>query len=445
MTLNSRQLPSAMSDIRSGVKAIDQTYNYDNQGNISALTDKQNSAFSLSNMTYDGLDRLTAITSRWGTNIAHVGSISYDKTGNITKYNVGKTNLTYTHTNNRVDKIKNSTGAEAYSFAYDSRGNVTNNKLRTFSFNRANQLDCSALTHQSACATGTNRYIYDGFNRRVKTTDATGISYSMYSQDGTLLFKHKDGFDTNYIYLGKKLIARSEDAFAPQTSGSSRQHNLPFGETVETPKNDVGYTGHKFDTDLGLSYMQQRYYDPAVGVFYSPDPVGFRDVHSFNRYVYANNNPYQYTDPTGMCSEENSGSQIACSLEDALTDVIEPIVEDAFESVGVENVPAEHRDPEGTLAYEAPENQVVTETLAVVAGVIKAKTNAKHRKKTKGANKKDKQQVDDAANQADVKDRKGFGKFIEKEKKLSGRGGSDNFSYGELIDLAKEFKANGGK
>ena len=74
---------------------------------------------------------------------------------------------------------------------------------------------------------------------------------------------------------------------------------MPFGETVEAPKNDVGYTGHQFDTDLGLSYMQQRYYDPAVGVFYSPDPVGFRDVHSFNRYVYANNNPYKYGDPDG--------------------------------------------------------------------------------------------------------------------------------------------------
>ncbi|WP_435274237.1 RHS repeat-associated core domain-containing protein [Psychrobium sp. nBUS_13] len=45
--------------------------------------------------------------------------------------------------------------------------------------------------------------------------------------------------------------------------------------------------------------MQARYYDPVIGRFYSNDPVGFRDVHSFNRYVYANNNPYKYTDPTG--------------------------------------------------------------------------------------------------------------------------------------------------
>lgn len=45
--------------------------------------------------------------------------------------------------------------------------------------------------------------------------------------------------------------------------------------------------------------MQARYYDPVIGRFYSNDPVGFRDIHSFNRYAYANNNPYKYTDPDG--------------------------------------------------------------------------------------------------------------------------------------------------
>jgi uncharacterized protein RhaS with RHS repeats len=49
-------------------------------------------------------------------------------------------------------------------------------------------------------------------------------------------------------------------------------------------------------------YMQARYYDPVIGRFYSNDPLGFRDVHSFNRYAYANNNPYKFTDPTGKSS-----------------------------------------------------------------------------------------------------------------------------------------------
>jgi uncharacterized protein RhaS with RHS repeats len=47
--------------------------------------------------------------------------------------------------------------------------------------------------------------------------------------------------------------------------------------------------------------MQQRYYDPLIGRFYSNDPVGFTASNPmmFNRYAYANNNPYKYTDPDG--------------------------------------------------------------------------------------------------------------------------------------------------
>jgi RHS repeat-associated protein len=84
------------------------------------------------------------------------------------------------------------------------------------------------------------------------------------------------------------------------------EHYSPFGEKVdnleESIDNSVGYTGHQHDSDTGLTYMQARYYDPVIGRFYSNDPIGFRDIHSFNRYAYANNNPYKYIDPTGEAS-----------------------------------------------------------------------------------------------------------------------------------------------
>jgi soluble lytic murein transglycosylase-like protein len=44
--------------------------------------------------------------------------------------------------------------------------------------------------------------------------------------------------------------------------------------------------------------MQQRYYDPATLRFISTDPVS-ADPLNFNRYWYANNNPYTYVDPDG--------------------------------------------------------------------------------------------------------------------------------------------------
>ncbi|WP_369742327.1 RHS repeat-associated core domain-containing protein [Pseudidiomarina sp. PP-1MA] len=86
----------------------------------------------------------------------------------------------------------------------------------------------------------------------------------------------------------------------------SRRHYQPFGDTYEAPSDDIGYTGHKYDNDSGLSYMQARYYDPVIGRFYSNDPVDFlghvqhgNPTMGFNRYAYAYNNPYKYKDPTG--------------------------------------------------------------------------------------------------------------------------------------------------
>ena len=86
----------------------------------------------------------------------------------------------------------------------------------------------------------------------------------------------------------------------------------PYGAQVAGPvKDGPGYTGHVQDVATGLTYMQQRYYDPQVGVFLSGDPVTAYDrpIAGFNRYRYAANNPYKFTDPDGRC-ETTTGSRI---------------------------------------------------------------------------------------------------------------------------------------
>jgi RHS repeat-associated protein len=113
----------------------------------------------------------------------------------------------------------------------------------------------------------------------VKKNGATA-SYSVYNKSGQLLLTDGPQGVTRYIYLGSQLIAR-------------------IGNTAAA-EDKPGYTGHLEDDDLSLTYMQQRYYDPVVGRFYSNDPVGFTgEPETFNRYSYANNNPYKYTDPDG--------------------------------------------------------------------------------------------------------------------------------------------------
>ena len=53
--------------------------------------------------------------------------------------------------------------------------------------------------------------------------------------------------------------------------------------------------------------MGARYYIPLIGRFTGVDPVDFKEenTHSFNRYAYANNNPYKYVDPDGRQAEVN--------------------------------------------------------------------------------------------------------------------------------------------
>lgn len=93
----------------------------------------------------------------------------------------------------------------------------------------------------------------------------------------------------------------------------------PYGGSVGAGIEDgPGFTGHVSDKSTGLTYMQQRYYDPDVAQFLSVDAVTATSdpVGSFGRYRYANSNPYRFIDPDGRqgCS---LGTRI-CMSEGAL-------------------------------------------------------------------------------------------------------------------------------
>lgn len=85
-----------------------------------------------------------------------------------------------------------------------------------------------------------------------------------------------------------------------------REEYAPYGDRirVEDPTNTHGFTGKFHEEDLGLTYFGARWYDPVAGRFMGVDPVEYRegDIHSFNRYAYANNNPYKFVDPDGRMS-----------------------------------------------------------------------------------------------------------------------------------------------
>ena len=100
-----------------------------------------------------------------------------------------------------------------------------------------------------------------------------------------------------YNKTGVKLVSYSYDPWGKCTVTYSNG-----GASTSAVKNNLRYRGYYLDSDLGLYYLQSRYYDPNTYRFISPDSVmsGVNgSLHGFNLYVYCFNNPINMTDAQG--------------------------------------------------------------------------------------------------------------------------------------------------
>ena len=67
---------------------------------------------------------------------------------------------------------------------------------------------------------------------------------------------------------------------------------------TSTLDNLASFQGHITDPATGLVYMRNRWMDPEMGRFMSPDPLGYRDGAS--EYALTRNNPASGSDPLGL-------------------------------------------------------------------------------------------------------------------------------------------------
>ncbi len=324
LTQNDRGLPERSRDVYGGVPRLDDSYDYDENGNVAGISDATTGHRGDRTMTYDGLDRLTDVVSpMYGATGAHY---TYDVLDNLIKVQIGGT-AARTHyycydAAWRLTNLKTGScaGTSVIGLGYDVQGNLANKNGTAFGFDYGNRLRSVSTAPES-------KYVYDGHGRRVN--DEVGADKnSFYGQNGQLAFVSDLRLQqySNYYYLNGSLVAIRDKPFG-QDAVVKYQHTdalgspvavtdanrvviekneyEPFGKVINHPlKDGPGYTGHVSDATTSMLYMQERYDDPGLGRTLSVDPVTAHstgDYRYFNRYAYAFNNPYTFKDPDGRC------------------------------------------------------------------------------------------------------------------------------------------------
>ncbi len=324
MQQNERQLPARSTD--TGV--LDFDTRFDANGNVSDIFDLALGPVYNRHMYYDGLDRLVEAGSHgFGGDAWH--RFTYDALDNLKSWTLRgvKDHHYWYDSRNQLTNVRDWAGNTVIGLTYDVQGNLRAKNGVTHSFDLGNRL---------RGVVGSETYRYDALGRRILASSPTaGNVLSHYAQDGRLVFQSdgRKGVGREFVHLAGSLIAQREynaagatitylhtDALGSPVASTNqagavveRTHYEPYGAPIGKVVDGPGYTGHVMDGATGLSYMQQRYMDPQLGVFLSVDPVTAyqQPVGQFNRYRYANNNPYKFTDPDGR------QSVVACAMNPA--------------------------------------------------------------------------------------------------------------------------------
>ncbi|WP_258392087.1 RHS repeat domain-containing protein [Stenotrophomonas maltophilia] len=306
--LNARMLPSQLKD----GTASELLCQYGANGDVSAITDRQQGAAHDIRMGYEGQGRLTlAQSASFGGDDAF--RYTYDAQDNLLSVKLAgvRSQQFWYDARNQLTNVRDDAGATVTGLTWDVQGNLSLRNGRKYDFDFGNRL----REVQEA-----ERYACDAYGRRAVAYDAQGQRLrAMYSLAGKVVHDERRGKGASeYIHVGGRLLATRSptgvtwmhvDALGSPvavTDGTGsvveRRRFEPYGaELGGLVKDGLGYTGHVSDSATGLSYMQRRYMDPQLGVFLLVDPVTAYEqpVGQFNRYRYAVGNPYRYIDPDG--------------------------------------------------------------------------------------------------------------------------------------------------
>ena len=328
----------------SGELLYSESNTYDGNGSLLERTTSGSAVTSTNaQYTYDALDRLLSASVDGSTT-----TYTYDVMGNrLTKNTDGvETAYTYDLCNKLLEEVTEKLTDETTlfvttSYSYDAVGNltekVTPDGTVTYTYDALNQL--SNVTNLDG-TWQTSTYDASGIRSMISEN---GITTEYVNFNGLVLGGYdKDHTQTEHYYYGTGLLATELLTKTEEPDGSGYSKNLYYyvknshgdvigltdnnGTLTETytydafgtltyiqSLNEEGmlaqtdtalsrflYAGEQYDEVSGFYYLRARRYDTTVGRFTQEDTY-LGDGR--NLYVYVQNNPLKYVDPSGYCTK----------------------------------------------------------------------------------------------------------------------------------------------
>ena len=293
------------------------SYEYDAEERITKVTD---SVDGVTEYTYDALGQLLTETKDGET----INTMVYDNYGNI----VSKNGKTYTYDSTWKDLL---ISCDGQSITYDAQGNPTSYLGHTLTWEKGRQLKSFDNTQYTYNANGIrtsktvngveHTFVLDG-TKILKESWGSNALIPMYDNEDSVcgiiyndepyyFFKNLQGDIIAITDKDAKVVAKySYDAWGVCTISQDNS------DCEIAAVNPFRYRGYYYDSEIGLYYLQSRYYNPTVGRFVNADEAGYllteEGIAFANLLAYCVNEPIgridKYGNASGYIDDQNDPS-----------------------------------------------------------------------------------------------------------------------------------------
>ncbi|WP_262448670.1 RHS repeat-associated core domain-containing protein [Acinetobacter pittii] len=325
------------------------TQNYNNDGSIATLTNKDNASavnYSLTYAydkdgritlvtrnngtkdayTYDAVDRLLSESRTTGTAATYSISYTYDKNGNRLTLNATGQHMqpaasaAYTYTANTNKLASFTKGGVAQTFSHTANSELSyGTYLPTYDYAGRRKVDRSSTDYyfmnynhknersfrdkvvNGAVATMT-QYIYDEQSHLIGEYDKTGalVEY-VWMGDKPVAAIYGSGAATKIYYIvtdAQNTPRRLVDGVSHAVVWSWDSTAFGVGNPTGSITFNLRFPGQYYDVGTNQFYNHNRFYNPELGRYMEPDPIGLEG--GLNPYAYAGSNPVMNVDPSGL-------------------------------------------------------------------------------------------------------------------------------------------------